>query len=93
MVDVEDGTRCELMLDRASVTHYRERLRRLRRILDGMPPTKRVVFVMFELEQKSCAEIGEELGIPVGTVYSRLHSARRAFDASRRRHLARQEKV
>jgi len=31
---------------------------------------------MFEVESLSCAEIAEIMDIPVGTVYSRLHSAR-----------------
>lgn len=57
----------------------------LRRILDELDPDKRVVFVMFELERRECPLIAEELGIPVGTVYSRLHAAREQFrDAARR---------
>jgi len=41
---------------------------------------KRAVFVMFEIESLSCAEIAELMGIPVGTVYSRLHSARQQLE-------------
>ncbi len=47
--------------------------------LNLMSPIKRTVFVMFELEGLSCVEIAEELGLPVGTVYSRLHAARKVF--------------
>ena len=39
----------------------------------------RVVLVMYELEGHSCHAIAEELGIPVGTVHSRLHKARAKF--------------
>lgn len=48
----------------------------LRSLLDTLDANHRVVLVMFEIEELSCAEISEELGIPVGTVYSRLHHAR-----------------
>lgn len=51
----------------------------LQRLLDALPAKKRVVFVMFELEGYSCVEIAGELGVPVGTVYSRLHEARDGF--------------
>jgi RNA polymerase sigma-70 factor (ECF subfamily) len=61
------------------VLGMREARVRLARILDAMDLTKRAVFVMFEVEGLSCAEIAAEVGIPVGTVYSRLHAARRAF--------------
>jgi len=36
--------------------------------------------VMFELEDLSCEDISQRLSIPLGTVYSRLHSARRDFE-------------
>jgi RNA polymerase sigma-70 factor (ECF subfamily) len=48
-------------------------------ILSRMSPVKRTVFVMFEVEGMSCPDIAGELGLPVGTVYSRLHSARKFF--------------
>jgi RNA polymerase sigma-70 factor, ECF subfamily len=52
---------------------------RLSRILQTLSSDKRAVFVMFEVEGLSSVEIAEELGIPVGTVHSRLHAARAAF--------------
>jgi len=61
------------------VLGLREARARLSLVLDRIDLTKRAVFVMFEVEGLSCAEIAEQLGIPVGTVYSRLHAARRAF--------------
>jgi RNA polymerase sigma-70 factor, ECF subfamily len=48
-------------------------------ILNRMSPVKRTVFVMFEVEGLNCPDIANELGLPVGTVYSRLHSARKFF--------------
>lgn len=52
---------------------------RLDRALDSLTSEKRAVFVMFELEEMSCGEIGELLGVPKGTVFSRLSSARQDF--------------
>jgi RNA polymerase sigma-70 factor (ECF subfamily) len=49
------------------------------RALDDLDPERRAVFVMFELEELSCVEIAAMIGVPVGTVYSRLHAARAAF--------------
>jgi RNA polymerase sigma-70 factor, ECF subfamily len=57
----------------------REARVRLRAVLDALDLTKRAVFVMFEIEGLSCAKIATEMGVPLGTVYSRLHAARRAF--------------
>lgn len=51
----------------------------LSRILDAMDLDKRAVLVMFEVDEMSCDEIADSIGVPVGTVYSRLHAARKAF--------------
>jgi len=57
----------------------REALARVQTALDTLTPEKRAVFILYELEGESCDHIASGLGIPVGTVYSRLHSARRDF--------------
>lgn len=46
------------------------------RVLAELPVEKRAVFTMFEIEGLSCQEIAEIMGVPIGTVYSRLHAAR-----------------
>lgn len=51
----------------------------LARVLDAMDPDRRAFFVMFEIEEMPCDEIASLAGIPVGTVYSRLHAARKEF--------------
>jgi len=48
-------------------------------VLNGMDDDKRAVFVLADLEQMSGEEIAAALGIPRGTVYSRLRLARVAF--------------
>lgn len=55
------------------------RAKRLEQILDTMPLEYRVVFVMFEVEGLSSEEIAASVGAPLGTVYSRLHRARKRF--------------
>jgi RNA polymerase sigma-70 factor (ECF subfamily) len=52
---------------------------RLHDILGRLNLEQRVVFTMFELEGLSCDQIGAQLDVPVGTVYSRLHRARKSF--------------
>ncbi len=56
-----------------------EALRRVQQALEVLDETKRAVFILFELEGESCESIAAGLGIPVGTVYSRLHKARKLF--------------
>ncbi len=51
-------------------------------ILDGMDLERRAAFVMFEIEEMSCEEIAQIVGVPVGTVYSRLHKARKEFESA-----------
>ena len=51
---------------------------------------RRALFVMFELDEMSCEEIAEVLGVPVGTVHSRLHAARKEFQAALTRFSARE---
>lgn len=53
--------------------------------LDKLDPDQRAVFVLFELEELTAAVIATMLGIPPGTVMSRLRLAREAF----RREIAR----
>jgi RNA polymerase sigma-70 factor (ECF subfamily) len=57
----------------------RQALARVQRALDTLTPEKRAVFVLYELEGQACDAIAAALDVPVGTVYSRLHSARREF--------------
>jgi RNA polymerase sigma-70 factor (ECF subfamily) len=56
-----------------------ESRRRLAALLDELDLEKRAVFVMFEIDEMPCDEIAQIVGAPIGTVYSRLHSARKDF--------------
>jgi RNA polymerase sigma-70 factor (ECF subfamily) len=59
----------------------RRRRERGERLLAALDPEQRAVFVMFEIEGLSGAAIAEDLGVPIGTVHSRLFAARRELAA------------
>jgi RNA polymerase sigma-70 factor (ECF subfamily) len=50
-------------------------------ILDAMPMELRTVFVLYEVEEMTMAEVAAALEIPQGTVASRLRRARATFEA------------
>lgn len=45
--------------------------------LGRISEAKRIAVLLAEVEGLSCAEIAEALGVPIGTVWTRLHAARR----------------
>ena len=51
-------------------------------LLDRLDPVKRATVVMFELEGMSAPEIATLMDVPVGTVYSRLATARAELGAA-----------
>ncbi len=55
----------------------RELAERLRRALESLPAEQRAVIALFGTGEMSYAQIAEALGIPIGTVMSRLYHARR----------------
>jgi RNA polymerase sigma-70 factor (ECF subfamily) len=63
----------------------KERLALLDRILDRMGEREREVFVLFELEELTTDETAALLGVPRGTVASRLRRARSEFLSLARR--------
>jgi RNA polymerase sigma-70 factor (ECF subfamily) len=67
----------------------REQRELAERALNRLDVAKRATFVMFEIESLSCQEIAELMNVPIGTVYSRLHSARRQLEKNLTRDLAR----
>ncbi len=54
-----------------------EDVARVRAALATLPPKHRAVLALRELENLSYEEIAQAVGVPVGTVMSRLHAARR----------------
>jgi RNA polymerase sigma-70 factor, ECF subfamily len=60
--------------------------------LDQIELSRRVVFVLAEIEEQPVPEIAETLGIPLNTAYSRLRLARDEFEKAVRRIWARAQK-
>ena len=52
-----------------------------RRKLDALPEGFRAVVVMVDLEERTYRDAARELGVPVGTVMSRLHRGRKLLAA------------
>lgn len=58
----------------------REAVDQLDRLLDAMDETLRAVFVLYEIEELTMAQIAETLELAPGTVASRLRRARARFE-------------
>lgn len=65
--------------DPFEATVHSQRIERVAAALDTLPVAQRLVFVLSEIEGESCECIARGLGVPIGTVHSRVHAARRAF--------------
>lgn len=55
----------------------REQTRAVMKAMESLPTEQRLVLALFAVEGLRHGEIAEVLGIPEGTVWSRLHQARR----------------
>jgi RNA polymerase sigma-70 factor (ECF subfamily) len=54
-------------------------------VLDGMDDDLRTVFILFELEELTTSDVAVMLGVPLGTVASRLRRAREDFQRAVKR--------
>ncbi|MDF2695559.1 MAG: polymerase sigma factor RpoE [Labilithrix sp.] len=73
--------------------HQRQARATLDTVLETMSVEMRAVFTLFELEEMTTAEIASLLGVPVGTVSSRLWRAREHFDRQVRAMQAQQQET
>jgi len=64
------------------VVEQRQELAHVERALRGMSDLHRHVFLRFAVAGHSCDDIAHAMGVPTGTVYSRLHAARSSLSAS-----------
>jgi RNA polymerase sigma-70 factor (ECF subfamily) len=83
LLNLDDQERSEPGPER--LTEMSRARRELQEILDGMVWEQRLPFILFELEEQTVPEIAGTLGLPIGTVSSRLRAAREHFQASLRR--------
>jgi RNA polymerase sigma-70 factor (ECF subfamily) len=63
----------------AELLEARQSLRRVQVALDQLSLEQRAAFVLFEIEGETCENIAAMWNVPVGTVHSRLHNARKRF--------------
>ncbi len=86
--EVADEDALERSIDAAPTPEQAVATKQARRNLDafleGLPDEMRIVFVLFELEGQTMAAIAVLLGVPPGTVASRLRRARESFHAAAR---------
>jgi RNA polymerase sigma-70 factor (ECF subfamily) len=66
-------------IDPEQIVSARRDLSRVEKALYAMTESKRAALLLAEVEGMSCGQIAEILEIPVGTVWTRLHHARRAL--------------
>lgn len=59
-----------------------QRLSHVQAALDSLKLEQRALFVLFEIEGESCETLATAFRVPIGTIYSRLHAARRDFLAA-----------
>ena len=50
---------------------------RLHRAIESLPPDQRAVFALYASGEMTYGEIAEVVGVPLGTVMSRIYHARR----------------
>jgi RNA polymerase sigma-70 factor (ECF subfamily) len=65
------------MVDGAKGAEQQVLLERLRREIERLPEKLRSVLQLSLVEEMDAADVGATLGIPAGTVRSRLHTARK----------------
>ena len=71
----DDWPADESIVDPAERMDQEELLQRFRRHVDRLPESKRTVMKMVHEDDMELADVAERLGIPLGTVKSRLHYA------------------
>lgn len=70
--------------DPARALQRRQDLNRLQLALERLPEELRTTLLLVEMEGESCVSVAAGLGCPVGTIYWRLHQARKELRAALR---------
>ena len=90
--DLEPGTMPELPYQRAmggeQAMQEREAQRDLDTAIGRLPPRYREVISLFHVHHKSYAEIAEVMSVPMGTVMTWLHRARKELRTQMSEHLS-----
>jgi RNA polymerase sigma-70 factor (ECF subfamily) len=77
LLDVAADFRIARLADPDEMLAARDQLSRVERAFAQLSDAKRTVLLLAEIEGMSCEEIAATLKIPIGTVWTRLHHARR----------------
>jgi RNA polymerase sigma-70 factor (ECF subfamily) len=72
------------LADPAHALQVRRDLERLQHVLDRLPEDQCTTLLLVEMEGESCVSVAAGLGCPVGTIYWRLHEARKAVQTALR---------
>lgn len=88
-IDREVDDIIDLRADVSRAIEHNQACQLLQAVLDSLAIEQRNVFILFEIEEMTGEDISQALQIPVGTVYSRLQLARKAFRQALTRHQAR----
>ncbi len=67
----------EVAADQSKFVERREAEVLLEQILSGLGEEQRAIFILYEFEQLSMAEVAVAVGCPLQTAYSRLHATRK----------------
>lgn len=73
--------------DQETLAVHRQALERLQDALAALEAPQREVFVLYEIEEMSMADVARAVGCPLQTAYSRLHAARKTVAAALGEHL------
>jgi RNA polymerase sigma-70 factor, ECF subfamily len=76
------GHLTERGVDESRSAEHRDLVRHLGKLLTALPYDLRVAFVMCDLEEIPGADAARVLGVPEGTLWRRLHQARKSLRAS-----------
>ena len=68
--------------DPTRAVQAQQELERLQRALDRLPDELRTTLLLVEVEGESCLSVAAAFGWPVGTVYWRLHEARKKLQTA-----------
>jgi RNA polymerase sigma-70 factor (ECF subfamily) len=79
-LDEVESSEWQPQLDAEHLVQQKQLRELLDQILDSMSDDLREVFVLFELEKLTRIEMSELLGLPAGTIASRLRRAREQFE-------------
>jgi RNA polymerase sigma-70 factor, ECF subfamily len=91
-VSLLDETFPSIQLTPFELTEQNDQVQLLAKLLDELDDPKREVFVLAEIDEMTVPEIAQALEIPLNTAYSRLRTARQAFEQALARHTAHEKR-